>query len=123
MKKVFFDEAEYTLAESNLDVQSDTMTVSVVKGEKTFDEILADAPSKEIKIYDEAEELVGYYVNYEKLLRAELELHVYLGGDPETGEAIYEDVVRVTLEQLSDIDVRVSDLEDTVDILAEEILG
>ncbi len=74
--KIRFDDAEYTLASSHVNVTPDHFQADVLKGEQTIDDLIDNVQgTEEIRVIDEDGSVMGVYRGYSEIIA----IHTYDG--------------------------------------------
>lgn len=122
MLKISFGEHEYDLVENRANLIDDVFSATIVKGDKTIEQIMEEAPCEVIKIKDEYGTVVSTFVGCDTLISIQLIKNYIVAVDPNTGAEEITDVISVRLQKRDEIQNRISDLENTIDILVGTLL-
>ncbi|MFQ8652507.1 hypothetical protein [Hominilimicola sp.] len=100
--------------------------INVTEGLEEIEKIFSDTVyTDRIELASESDILIKIFKGFTKLTEVskEVEAHVSTKIVDDEEVVIKSDIIKIVLDKVSDVEKRVSDLEETVDILVLENLG
>ena len=129
MERIVMNEKTFELAFTGVIISDDRLVINMINvedGLEQIEKIFNDTTYTErIKLLSESDTVIRIFKGFTKLVEVskEIDVHIATRVVEDAEVEVRGDVVKVVLNRVSDVEKRVSDLEETVDILVLENLG
>ena len=129
MERIVMNEKTFELAFTGVIISDDRLVINMINvedGLEQIEKIFNDTTYTErIKLLSESDTVIRIFKGFTKLVEVskEIDVHIATRVVEDDEVEVRGDVVKVVRHRVRDVEKRVSDLDETVDILVLENLG